>query len=171
VSVPAATTLLKRPGAMVDENEVRIAAGLTLVVGAIAFCYAFFDRNYLPLQVVTVFFALEFAARVTLGLRFSPVGQAARLLTFGREPDLVSFGPKRFAWTLGLVMSVSMAIITNSGIRGYLPRTVCLICLALMWLESACGMCLGCQIHRLLVKRGWATSDGHVCAGGVCELH
>jgi hypothetical protein len=155
----------------VDENEVRIAAGLTLSVGAVAFCYAYFDRNYLPLQVVTTFFAIEFALRVALGLRYSPVGQLSRLLTFGREPDLVSFGQKRFAWSLGLGMSASMMIITNSGIRGYLPRTVCLICLTLMWLESACGMCLGCQIHRQLVRRGWAKSDGHVCAGGVCELH
>jgi hypothetical protein len=157
---------------MVDENEVRVAAGLTLAAGAVAFGYAYFDRNYLPLQVVTTFFALEFALRVTLGLRFSPVGQLARLLTFGREADPVSFGPKRFAWTLGLGMSTAMAIITNSGVRGYLPRTICLLCLTLMWLESACGMCLGCQIHRVLVRRGWAQIDeGHVCAGGVCQLH
>src|SRR3954451_5257850 len=107
--------------AVFNEHAVRAAAGLTMVIGAIAFSYAYFDRNYVPLQVVTVFFAIEFAVRVTLGLRYSPVGQVARLLTFGREPDLVSFGPKRFAWSLGLVMSGAMAIITNSGVRGYLP--------------------------------------------------
>ena len=34
-----------------------------------------------------------------------------------------------------------MTMITNSGIRGYLPRTICLICLALMWLEAVLGLC------------------------------
>jgi hypothetical protein len=67
-------------------------------------------------------------------------------------------------------MSGAMAIITNSGIRGWLPRSVCLICLALMWLESVLGLCLGCEIHRLAVRRGWARSDPAVtCAYGACE--
>jgi hypothetical protein len=109
--------------------------------------------------------------RVALGLRFSPVGQLARLLRFGREADLVCFRPKRFAWTLGLAMAVAMMVITNSGIHGWLPRSLCLVCLALMWLESACGMCLGCQLDKLLVARGLIASDPDlICAGGVCEL-
>jgi hypothetical protein len=157
--------------ALVDEHEVRIAAGLTLALGAYAFCTAHFQQDYLPLQVVSTFCVFEFSMRVALGLRFSPVGQLARLLRFGREADLVSSGPKRFAWTLGLAMASAMMVITNSGIRGWLPRTLCLVCLILMWLESACGVCLGCEIHRQLVKRGLATRDPDlVCAGGVCEL-
>jgi len=48
-----------------------------------------------------------------------------------------------------------MTVITNSGIRGYLPRTMCLICLTLMWMESALGLCLGCKIHGLLARRSW----------------
>jgi hypothetical protein len=67
-------------------------------------------------------------------------------------------------------MAFAMTVITNSGIRGYLPRTICLICLALMWLESALGLCLGCKIHGLLVRRGWASDDPEyeVCADGSC---
>ena len=69
-------------------------------------------------------------------------------------------------------MTFAMTIITNSGIRGYLPRTICLICLTLMWMESALGLCLGCQIHAFLVRRGWAAEDAdfEVCAGGACEI-
>lgn len=79
--------------------------------------------------------------------------------------------PKRFAWTLGLTMALAMTVITNSGIRGYLPRTICLICLTLMWLESALGLCVGCKIYGLLVRRGWialGTGD-ESCADGYCE--
>ena len=72
---------------------------------------------------------------------------------------------------IGLAMALAMTVITNSGIRGYLPRTMCLICLTLMWMESALGFCLGCKIHGLLVRRGWAADDPdyEVCADGSCE--
>ncbi len=158
--------------AVFDENEVRAAAGLTMVVGAVAFGFAYFDAQYLPLQAVTTFFFVEFLVRVTLGLRFSPIGVLARGLTNRRPPDWVSARPKRFAWTLGLAMSFSMMVITNSGVRGLLPRSICLVCLTLMWLESVLGVCLGCEIHARLVRRGWVAKDPafEVCAGGVCEL-
>jgi uncharacterized protein DUF4395 len=155
-----------------DENQVRAAAGLTLVIGAVAFSYAYFAHNYVPLQIVTVVFFSEFLARLTLGLHFSPVGVVARALTRTHPPDWVSAKPKRFAWTLGLGMSFAMVIITNSGIRGTLPRTICLICLTLMWMESVLGVCLGCEIHGLLVRRGWVSKDPafEICAHGACEL-
>ena len=153
---------------MVDENEVRAAAGLTLVIGAVAFAYAYFAKQYLPLQAVASLFFLEFLIRVTAGLRYAPVGVVARALTSTQPPHPVSSAPKRFAWSLGLAMTFAMSIITNSGIRGLLPRTICLICLALMWLESALGLCLGCKIHGLLLRRGW-TIRGIVCADGSCD--
>jgi hypothetical protein len=157
--------------AVFDENEVRAAAGLTLVIGAVAFGYAYFAQDYVPLQVVTVVFFSEFLARLTLGLRYSPVGVVARVLTRSHPPDWVSAKTKRFAWTLGLGTSFAMVIITNSGIRGTLPRTICLICLTLMWMESVLGICLGYRIHGLLVRRGWTSKDPafEICAHGACE--
>ena len=110
---------------------------------------------------------------MTVGLRYSPVGLVARAMMSRRPPDWVSAKPKRFAWSRGLPKTFAMTIITNSGIRGLLPRTIiCLICLTLMWMESALGLCLGCQIHAFLVRRGWAAEDAdfEVCAGGACEI-
>jgi hypothetical protein len=68
-------------------------------------------------------------------------------------------------------MALAMTVITNSGIRGYLPRTICLICLTLMWMESVLGVCLGCKIYGVLARRGWMTDDPEVelCAGGACD--
>src|SRR5262249_16325432 len=63
--------------AVFNENEVRAAAGLTLVIGAVAFAYAYFGKNYMPLQVVTIVFFSEFLARLTIGLRYSPMGVIA----------------------------------------------------------------------------------------------
>lgn len=155
-----------------NENEVRAAAGLTMVIGAVAFSYAYFTHQYIPLQVVTTFFFVDFLIRLTLGLRRSPIGAVARAMAFSQPPEWVSAKPKRFAWTLGLAMSFAMMIITNSGIRGGLPRTMCLICLTLMWMESSLGLCLGCKIHGHLVARGWTSKDAEfeVCAHGACEV-
>ena len=116
--------------AMVNEREVRAAAGITMAVGAVAFAYAYFAKQYVPLQVAATLFFVEFLVRVTAGIRYSPVGRIARAMTRGQRPEWVSAKPKRFAWTLGLVMAGTMAVITNVGIRGYLPRTICLICLS-----------------------------------------
>jgi len=167
-----------RPAAF-NEVEVRAAAGLTMVTGAVAFAYAYFDKQYIPLQAVASLYFAEFLIRVTAGLRFSPFGLMAGIITRGRAPEWVSAAPKRFAWSLGLAMAFAMTIITNVGIRGYLPRTICLTCLTLMWMESVLGLCLGCKIHGLLVRRGWTSFGAELCVecaisaridhGGACD--
>ena len=126
----------------------------------------------MPIKIVTTFFFVDFLIRVTVGLSYSPVGVVARWLTRRLEPQWVSAKPKRFAWTLGLVMSFAMMVITNSDIHGALPRTICLICLALMWMESVLGLCLGCEIYGFLVRRGWAQQDEafEICVGGACDI-
>jgi len=153
-----------------DEREVRAAAGLTLALGAAAFALAFLAREYLPIKVVTAAFSLEFLVRVGLGLQYSPLGRASKLLTWRQPPEWVSAKPKRFAWSLGLAMSLAMTAITNANVRGALPLTICSICLTLMWLEAVLGLCLGCELHRLLVRRGWIAPDEayEVCSGGAC---
>ena len=65
-----------------------------------------------------------------------------------------------------------MTVITNSGIRGLLPRTICLVCLTLMWLESVLGLCVGLRDRR---PARAARLDGRgpgleICAGGRCDL-
>jgi hypothetical protein len=154
-----------------NEHQVRAAAGLTMALGAVAFVYANFAKVFLPIQIVTTLFFVDFLIRVTAGIGYSPTGVVAGWMTKRQEPLWVSATPKRFAWTLGLIMSLAMMLITNSGIRGGLPRTICLICLLLMWLEAVLGICLGCEIHGQLVRRGWTTKDEafEICANGACD--
>jgi hypothetical protein len=158
--------------AVFNEHEARAAAGLTMIIGAVAFAYAYFESEYLLLQIASSLFFVEFLIRVTAGLRYSPMGALAHLMTRRYPPDWVSAKPKRFAWTLGLGMGFSMMVITNSGVRGWLPRSICLVCLTLMWMESALGLCLGCKVHALLVRRGLTTKDPayEICAHGACEV-
>jgi hypothetical protein len=155
-----------------DETEVRVAAGLTMALGGAAFAYANWGKVFGPIKTVTAFFFVDFLIRVTVGLRYSPTGVVARLLTWRRPPQWVSAKPKRFAWTLGLAMSAAMTVITNSGIHGMLPRSICLTCLTLMWLESVLGLCLGCELYAFAARRRWVDRDGEIeiCANGVCDI-
>ena len=155
-----------------DESQMRAAAGVTLVLGALAFVHAYFAKQYVPIQIVTVFFFVEFLVRVTVGLQYSPVGVLAKLLVARQRPHWVSAKPKRFAWTLGLLMSLAMAVITNVNIRGTLPLTICLLCMTLMWLEAVLGLCLGCEIYGLLVRRRWVAPDPAIelCSGDACVM-
>jgi len=157
--------------ATVDENAVRAAAGLTLALGTAAFTVALFQKQYLPLQIITTFFFVDFMARLTVGIERSPVGVAAHWMTSRRAPEWVSAKPKYFAWKLGLALAFSMTLITNSGIRGWLPRSLCIVCITLMWMESALGLCLGCELHAWLVRHNRRAKDPTlVCSGGVCQL-
>jgi hypothetical protein len=157
---------------VVDENQARVAAGLTMALGAVAFVYANFDKLFWPIRTVSAFFCVDFFIRVTVGLERSPAGLVARWMTRRQAPQWVSAKPKRFAWTLGLGMAFAMSVITNEGIHGVLPRTICLICLTLMWLEAVLGLCLGCELYALMVRRGWRATDPafEICPNGVCAV-
>jgi hypothetical protein len=158
--------------AVVNEHQVRAAAGLTMALGAVAFAYANFDKLFWPIRAVSAFFFVDFLLRVTAGLAHSPIGLVAGWLTRRQPPQWVSAKPKRFAWTLGLAMALAMTVVTNRGVHGGLPRTICLICLTLMWLEAVLGLCLGCELYGVMVRRGWRRKDGAIelCANGACDL-
>src|SRR4051794_26758365 len=143
---------MNRP-VLVDEHQARAAAGLTLVGGGIAFDIALGGSPVL-IRRVSVVFTIDFAVRVLDRLEHSPVGFVAGWLVRWRPAELVSTRPKRFAWTLGLVMAAAMATITNLGVRGTVPRTICVICLVLMWAEACLGLCLGCELYGVLRRRG-----------------
>ncbi len=59
---------------VVNENNARASAGITMAMGTVAFAYAYFERRYSPLQGVATLFFVEFLVRVTAGLSRSPIG-------------------------------------------------------------------------------------------------
>jgi hypothetical protein len=154
-----------------NEHEVRAAAGLTMALGTGAFVFAYFAKFYVPIQIVTTLFFIEFLIRVVFGFQYSPLRFVGRWMVQRKVPEWASAKPKRFAWSIGLVMSFAMMIITNVGIRGALPLTICLICVALMWMEAVLGICVGCEMHGFMVRRGWVKKDEafELCAHGACS--
>lgn len=70
-----------------NEHQVRAAAGMTLALGAAAFVYAYFARQYMPIQAVTTSFFIEFLVRVSFGIQVSLLGAIAGWMTRRRAPE------------------------------------------------------------------------------------
>ena len=110
---------------------------------------------------------LGFALRVAGGPRYSPFGRlsvhvlAPRVST---EPKMVAGAPKRFAQTIGLVMSsVAFALFLAGLATAGVVVLVVLIAAALA--EAALGFCLGCWIYGQLQRAGVVSEDACVdCA-------
>jgi len=162
------------PYPVLNERAVRATAGLLLITTAVVFSMAFFQKNFLPLKIITPILFVDFTLRGFTGLTpFSLFGVVGTFLVRNQRPDWVGASQKRFAWGIGTAVALLMTLITNMNITGALPLTFCVICMALMWMEAALGICIGCQIYLWLAKRHLleVAEFPPTCAGGVCDPH
>lgn len=162
------------PYPVMNDREVRAIAGIMLILGVIAFSFAFFHQNFLPLKVVVVLFFLDFTWRVIFGTKLSLIAIMARLFIVGQKPEWVGAIQKRFAWSIGVAMaSLMMLLLFVFDVRGPINLTVCLVCLTFMWLETSFGVCVGCKIYYGLIKAKILKEPEYrpACPGGVCSIN
>ena len=106
----------------------------------------------------------DMAIRIFISPKYSPSLVIARFLVRNQTPLYVGAAQKKFAWYIGLVLSATMFIlmvIINSF--SYITGIVCLICLILMFFETAFGICLGCKIYKTFNKEKVQYCPGEVC--------
>lgn len=158
---------------VVNEREIRGAAGIMFLIGIMTFFYTLFTKNFVVAAVVVPIFWLDFFLKSVFQPHFSPFGIIAKLFVFNQCPEYVGAIQKRFAWAIGLVLaSVVLIVIFALGIRGPVPFTLCAICLFFMWLETAFGICVGCKIYSWLLDKGVLNEPKvrPACPGGVCSI-
>lgn len=161
------------PYPVLDEREVRAGAGIMLAIGTIAFTRALLLGSFGMLKYVVVLFFVDFLIRVLFGVKLSPVFFVARLFIAGQQPEWVGAVQKRFAWSLGVMLAGTMTLLLwVFDVRGVVNLTICIICLTFMWLESCCGICVGCKMYYGLVKLGVIKAPDYrpACPGGVCSI-
>jgi hypothetical protein len=86
-----------------------------------------------------------------------------RVIVSNQTPEWVEAKPKQFAWFLGLILGLIMTYYILFDIISLVRLSICWLCLFLMFVESAFGICLGCLLYKAFNKK---TEN---CAGGVCE--
>jgi hypothetical protein len=149
---------------VLNEREIRAAAGILFLATFLSLMFIIFKNNFLPIKYVLTIFLADFIIRVFVNPKFSPTLILGRLIVYNQTPEYVGAQQKKFAWTIGVLLSATMflfMVILNS----YSPITgiTCLICLVFLFFESAFGICLGCKFYPLFFKEKPRKCPGEVC--------
>ena len=151
---------------VLNEREIRASAGILFLATFISLMLIIFKNNFLPIKYVITLFLTDFIIRVFINPKFSPVLIIGRLIVRNQVPEYVGAQQKKFAWTIGIVLSATMFILMVV-VNSYSPITgiVCLICLVFLFFESSFGICLGCKFYSLFYK-----GKTQYCPGEVCDV-
>jgi hypothetical protein len=151
---------------VLNEREIRAAAGILFLITFTSWMFILFKENFNPIKYVITLFFTDLVIRVFINPRFSPSLILGRLIVKNQTPEYVGAPQKKFAWTIGVILSGIMffhLVVFNA----FSPITgiTCLICLAFLFFESAFGICLGCKFYPLFYK-----NKGQYCPGEVCDV-
>jgi hypothetical protein len=132
----------------VNEVSARLVAAGVVVMSVLTIA--------LNLKWATAVIAYGFVARVLTGPTLSPLGQIVTRVVTPRLPLAarpVAGPPKRFAQGIGVAFSVTALLLTILGFWGAAQIVLGLLATA-AFLESAFGLCLGCQAFAGLIRFG-----------------
>lgn len=151
---------------VINEREARAAAGLLFLPGIVLYLTAIHAGAAEPLKPFGAVFVLDMLIRVLAGDRYAPSLALARLAVSRQRPEWVGAPQKLFAWWLGYGMGLAACLATGLlQAPFWVTLVLCGICLALLFLETAFGICVGCRLQSLLTK-----TPPQYCAGGTCEF-
>jgi hypothetical protein len=150
---------------VINEREARAAAGLLFAFGMISFLNSFMLGNFAFTQFFVGFFMIDFMVRV-INPNYAPSMLAGRVFIQNQTPEYVGAEQKRFAWSIGLALSIPMFyLVAIDPQMNPIKIVICVVCLLLLFSESAFSICLGCKVYHV-VKKKKATH----CPGDVCEI-
>jgi hypothetical protein len=134
-----------------DATAIRARAGLLNIVLGGTIALTALRPEWNAALVVTPVLLLDMVAAALFGLTpLSPTGVAATLLTRSLPAVPTPHMPKRFAWTLGVLLSLTcLALALAAPGQGPLLGTLALF-FVLTWLDAALGFCVGCWIYSKL---------------------
>ena len=150
---------------VLNEREIRASAGILFLATFISLMFVLFKNNFLPIKYVLTAFFADFLIRVFINPKFSPTLIIGRLIVNNQTPEYVGAQQKKFAWTIGVILSATMFVFIVV-INSISPITgiICLICVVFLFFEAAFGICLGCKFYPLFFKE-----KAQRCAGEVCD--
>ncbi|HVF18807.1 MAG TPA: DUF4395 domain-containing protein [Mycobacteriales bacterium] len=133
----------------VNEVSARLVAAGVVVLASVTIAA---DLPWLTLPL-----AYGFVARMLTGPTLSPLGQLVTRVITPRLPfpaKLVPGPPKRFAQAIGVVFSVTAAVLALGVGETEAAYAVLGALVVAASLEAALGLCLGCKVFALLMRVG-----------------
>lgn len=149
---------------VLNEREIRAAAGILFVATFLSLLFILFDNNFVPIKFVIPVFLADLLVRVFVSPHFSPTLILGRLAVSNQTPEYVAAAPKKLAWMIGIALS-SLMFVLMVVMNTYSPITgiTCLVCLIFLFFESAFGICLGCKFYSLVYRKAPTLCPGEVC--------
>jgi len=161
---------------VVDERRWRASAGIMLLLGLIAFINGFILQKYIVIPYVAGFLMLNFIIGIFINPKFSPTMLIASIIVRKQSPLPIGAVQKRFAWSLGLALSAvifALSLFLINDVSFFEPVCMlCLICLVLLYFETAFGICIGCKLYHLAIriKLIKQPEEAPNCMGDACEV-
>jgi hypothetical protein len=151
---------------VLNEREIRASAGILFLLLFWSWILVIFKDNYLLIKYVNTIFLIDFIIRVFISPKYSPSLIVGRLIVGKQNPEYVGAAPKKFAWTIGLVLASTiflLLVVMNSD--SFINFIICQTCLIFLFFESVFGICLGCKFYPLFHKE-----KTQYCPGGICDI-
>lgn len=149
---------------VINEREARASAGLMFLFGIVSLFYFILTKDLFYAEAFSITFIIEFFIRIFINPLYAPYMIIGSWIVRNQKPEWVEASPKKFAWVLGLLLGLVMGYYVIFNILTPARLIICLICLALLYLEAVFGICLGCIIYK---KLNFKLQN---CPGGVCEM-
>ena len=151
---------------VLNNREIRATAGIMFLLAFISLILILSNGNFVPVKYVLSVFVVEFFIRLFITHKYAPLLIMGRVIVSNQNPEFVGAEQKKFAWYIGFTISVIMfflLVIMNafSPITGF----ACLICLILMFSESAFGIFIGCKLYGFIKK-----DKAQYCPGEICDI-
>lgn len=161
---------------VLDERRVRASSGIMFLLGMIAFINGFILNEYDIIPYVSGFIMVSFFIAVFINPKFSPSIFIGYLFVFKQSALPIGAVQKRFAWSLGLVLSATIFVLSIMLLEDaslFEPVCyLCIVCLILLFLETAFGICVGCKLYQLSIKMKLLPkpTERPNCMGDACEV-
>jgi len=161
---------------VLDERRLRASAGIMFLLGLVAFINGFILQRYAVIPYISGFLMINFVIGIFVNPKFSPTMLIASVFVRKQSPLLIGAIQKKFAWSLGLGLSMvifGLSLLLINDPSFFDPVCIlCLSCLILLFLESSFGICVGCKLYYLFIdlKLLKAPEEKPNCMGNACPV-
>ena len=151
---------------VLNEREIRASAGILYFFLFLAWMLVLFKESYFLVKFVNTVFITDFIIRVLINPKYSPSLIIGRLIVRKQTPEYVGAAPKKFAWTIGLVLSsIIFVLLVVMNSTSFITGIICQICLVFLFFEAVFGICLGCKFYPMFHKE-----KAQYCPGEICKV-
>ncbi|HNW98212.1 MAG TPA: DUF4395 domain-containing protein [Bacteroidales bacterium] len=145
-----------KPYKVLNERRMRASAGIMFLFGLIATINGFVLHKYVIIPYVMGGLVINFLIGLFINPKFSPTVLLAWIFVRKQTPIPIGAVQKKFAWSIGLLLSSTIFVLSlflqNDGSLFHTVCPLCMLCLLMLYLETAFAICVGCKVYDIFIR-------------------